>query len=156
MSGRSKPVGTDLPVFHELVIGSFAMSGGATSNAAYARAVRDRLAQVRTGMRVEDEAGEQIGSVAYVQIGESCAIEPADLGALTGEGVALDFGAHPEPAVPPEMVSRFLLIGYIKVEDKRRFRPDHHFYATADEIVSVDDNGVRLGKRRDELIKSRK
>ena len=54
----------------------------------------------------------------------------------------------------PQLVGRLLLIGYIKVNDKRRFRPDHHFYATADEIVSVEDDTVRLGKLRDELIKS--
>jgi hypothetical protein len=52
------------------------------------------------------------------------------------------------------MVGRLLLIGYIKVNDRRRFRPDHHFYVTADEIVAVEDDLVRLGKLRDELITS--
>jgi hypothetical protein len=45
-------------------------------------------------------------------------------------------------------------VGYIKVKDKHRFRPDHHFYVMADENVSVEDGTVRLSKLRDELIKS--
>lgn len=70
------------------------------------------------------------------------------------EEIAQSLGAHPQPNVPPELIARLLLIGYIKVKDQRRFRPDHHFYAMADEIVSVEDGTVRLGKLRDELIKS--
>ena len=69
------------------------------------------------------------------------------------EEIPQSLGAHPSRTCHPSYRTA-LLIGYIKVKDKRRFRPDHHFYAMADEIVSVEDGTVRLGKLRDELIKS--
>jgi hypothetical protein len=34
---------------------------------------------------------------------------------------------------------------------ERHFSRDHHYHATADEIVSVEANTVRLSKVRDEL-----
>ena len=105
-------------------------------------------------MEVKDAAGARIGSVAYVEIGDPGAVELGGIDTLPGEEIAKSLGAHPEPHVPPELVARLLLIGYIKVKDTRRFRPDHHFYAMADEIVSVEDDTVRLSKLRDELIKS--
>lgn len=119
-----------------------------------AAAIRDRLARVQSEMEVKDAAGATIGRVAYVEIGDPGAVEPGGFDNLPEEEIAKSLGAHPEPHVPPELVTRLLLIGYIKVKDKRRFRPDHHFYAMADEIVSVEDDTVRLGKLRDELIKS--
>ena len=119
-----------------------------------AAAIRDRLVRVQSGMEVKDAAGAQIGRVAYVEIGDPGAVAPEGFDNLPGEKTAQSLGAHPEPNVPPELVARLLLIGYIKVKDKRRFRPDHHYYAMADEIVSVEDGTVRLGKLRDELIKS--
>ena len=81
--------------------------------------------------------------MAYVEIGD-----PA-------EEIDLAMGAHPEPNVLPQMVGRLLLIGYIKVNDRRRFRPDHHCYATADEIVAIEDDTVCLGKLHNERITSR-
>jgi hypothetical protein len=119
-----------------------------------AAAIRDRLVRVQSGMEVKDAAGAQIGRVAYVEIGDPGAVEPGGLDILPGDEIAQSLGAHPEPHVPPELVARLLLIGYIKVKDQRRFRPDHHYYAMADEIVSVEDDTVQLGKLRDELIKS--
>ena len=117
-------------------------------------ATRERLAHVQPGMQVEDAAGERIGSVRYIQIGDPSAMESGGGGRPLGEGLALALGAHPEPNVAPEMVGRLLQIGYLKVDDQRRFRPDHHFYVTADEIVAVEEDTVRLGKLRDELITS--
>lgn len=119
-----------------------------------ARTIRELLGEVQPGMPVEDVASERIGHVAYVQIGDlSADVSDRSLG-FPGEGMAMALGARPEPHVAPEMVSRMLQIGFIKVDDTRRFRPDHHFYAMANEIVSVDDKTVRLSKACDELIKS--
>jgi hypothetical protein len=131
------------------------MSYWAPSGPGDARATRERLTRVRPGMVVDDAAGTRIGNVDYVQIGDPGALTPGEgRGALPGEEIVLATGAHPEPKVPPQMVGKLLLIGYIKVNDNRRFRPDHHFYATAEEIVAIEDNTVRLAKLRDELIKS--
>ena len=110
--------------------------------------------RVQSGMEVKDAAGAQIGRVAYVEIGDPGAVEPGGFDNLPAEEIAKSLGAHPEPHVPPELAVRLLLIGYIKVNDQRRFRPDPHYYVMADEIVSVQDGTVRLGKLREELIKS--
>jgi hypothetical protein len=117
-------------------------------------AIRDQLARVQTGMEVKDADGAQVGRVEYAQIGDPGAVEPGGFDNVPGEEIANSLGAHPEPNVSPELATRLLLIGYIKVKDKRRFRPDHHYYAMADEIVSVEDDTVRLGNLRAELIKS--
>ena len=118
-----------------------------------AAAIRDRLARVQSGMEVKGAAGTRIGRVAYVEIGDPGAVEPGGFDNLPEEEIAKSLGAHPEPHVPPELVARLLLIGYIKIKDMRRLRPDHHYNAMADEIVSVEDDTVRLSKLRDELIK---
>jgi hypothetical protein len=118
------------------------------------RVNRERLAQIQWGMQVEDAEGVQIGHVAYVRIGDPSADTRDRSVGFPGEGMAMALGARPEPHVATEMVSRLLQFGYIKVDDTRRFRPDHHFYAMASEIVSVDGKTVRLSKACDELIKS--
>jgi hypothetical protein len=131
------------------------MSYTAPSSPGEAHATRERLTRIQPGMEVKDAAGARIGTVAYVEIGDPGAVTPGGgQGALPGEEIDLAMGAHPEPHVPPQMVGRLLLIGYIKVNDTRRFRPDCHFYAPADEIDAIEDNTVRLGKLRDELITS--
>jgi hypothetical protein len=131
------------------------MSYTAPSSPGEAHATRERLTRIQPGMEVKDAAGARIGTVAYVEIGDPGAVTPGGgESALPGEEIDLAMGAHPEPHVPPQMVGRLLLIGYIKVNDTRRFRPDRHFYAPADEIVAIEDNTVRLGKLRDELITS--
>jgi hypothetical protein len=131
------------------------MSYTAPSSPGEAHATRERLTRIQPGMEVKDAAGARIGTVAYVEIGDPGAVTPGGgESALPGEEIDLAMGAHPEPHVPPQMVGRLLLIGYIKVNDTRRFRPDRHFYAPADEIDAIEDNTVRLGKLRDELITS--
>jgi len=45
-----------------------------------------------------------------------------------------------------------LLNGSINVDDKRRLRADHHYYAMADDVVAIDAGTVRLGKPVGELI----
>jgi len=42
--------------------------------------------------------------------------------------------------------------GYIKIDDDRRFHRDNHYYATIDEIASVEAGTIRLSKARDELF----
>ena len=127
-----------------------------SSSAGDARSIQDRFAQIRLGMDVEDVAGEHVGKVADLRVGDPDAIdvgEPDPL-ALSGEGFALAMGAHREPNVAPGLVGRLLQAGYIKIDDKRHFRRDHHYYALTDEIASVEADKVRLGKPYSELITS--
>ncbi len=116
-------------------------------------AIRQRIFQVKNGMDVYDAAGEHIGEVAGIGLGDPDAI---DIGtgdpAMPGEGFALAMGAHREPNVAPALVTRLLREGYIKIDDKRRFRRDHHYYALADQIESVDAESVRLSRNVSELI----
>jgi hypothetical protein len=105
-------------------------------------------------MEVEDAAGERIGKVTDIRMGDPYAtdVEAQEVATLPGEGFAMAMGAHREPNVASWLVGRLLRTGYIKIDDKRHFRRDHHYYATADEIVSVEANTVRLGKVCDELV----
>jgi hypothetical protein len=113
------------------------------------------MVSIRLGMEVEDATGERIGTVGDVLIGDPDAIDVGDHESVTpGEGFALAMGAHREPNVPAGLVGRLLRAGYIKIDDKRHFRPDHHYYALADEIASAEANTVRLNKACGELIAS--
>ena len=112
--------------------------------------------QIRLGMEVLDVTGEHVGNVADLRPGDPDAIDVGenDPLALPGEGFALAMGAHREPNVPQGLVGRLLRAGYIKVDDKRHFRRDHHYYALADEIDSVEADTVRLTKACRDLITS--
>jgi hypothetical protein len=128
------------------------MEPSSTSGAENTDPTQGLMAQIVTGMDVADSAGETIGKVKYVQNGDLQAVDVESQGAVPGQAMAVAFGARLEPDVPQGLVPRLLRTGYIKVEDKRHFRRDHHYYALADEIVSVDANVVRLSKALDNLI----
>src|SRR5215213_9209317 len=98
------------------------MSYTALSSPGEARATRELLTRILPGMEVRDAAGARMGTVAYVEIGDPDAVAPSEgRCALPGEAMGLALGAHPDPKVPPQMVGRLLLIGTIKVSDRRRF-----------------------------------
>ena len=129
------------------------MSSMPSSSAGGGQSIYQQIAQIRVGMEVEDAAGAHVGKVTDLRIGDPDAIDVgmADAG-IPGEGFALAMGAQREPNVPRGLVSRLLRIGYIKIDDKRHFRQDRHYYATADEIASIDGDTVRLGKAIEGLI----
>jgi hypothetical protein len=52
------------------------------------------------------------------------------------------------------LIGRLLQTGYIKIDDTRHFRRDFRYFATPDEIVSVDSTTVRLGKQCRDLVNS--
>jgi hypothetical protein len=108
------------------------------------------ISQIREGMDVEDVAGEHVGKVAFARIGDPSAID-VELGdaSIPGEFYS---GEPQEPNVVPTMVRRLLVNGYLKIDDIRRLRRDHHYYALADDVASVEGNTVRLGKPIGELL----
>jgi hypothetical protein len=108
------------------------------------------ISQIQDGMDVEDVAGEHVGKVTFIRIGDPSAIE-VELGDASTPGDAYS-GEPQEPNVTPTMVRRLLVNGYLKIDDVRRLRRDHHYYALADDIASVDGNTVRLGKPIGELL----
>jgi hypothetical protein len=103
-------------------------------------------------MDVADATGERIGKVTDIRLGDPDAIDirSHDPG-LPSDRYAALLGADSEPNVPAGLADRMLRIGYIKIDDKRHLRRDHHYYATAEEIVSVEANTVHLSKACDEL-----
>jgi hypothetical protein len=89
------------------------------------------ISQVREGMQVVDESGEQIGKVEFVKLG--------DPEAVTTRGEEADDG---EPHIAGELRERLLRLGFIKIDRKGFLRPDA--YAAADEIARVDNDVVHL------------
>jgi hypothetical protein len=112
------------------------------------------LERVRNGMVVVDAAGETIGKVGYVKLGdpEAATVDSVDAGNRLDDAVVLALGGHREPEVPADLAERLLRAGYIKIDDKLPLRPDRHYYAPADEIAAVVGESVRLTKNRGELI----
>ena len=69
---------------------------------------------------------------------------------MTGEGFGEE--AHHDPYVAPDVVSRLLQHGYFKFDARLRRQWDHHYYALADDVASIDENTVRLGKPVGDLL----
>jgi len=113
------------------------------------------IAQITEGMDVVDTSGEHIGKVTDLRVGDPDGIDVGGGEARNAsEGIAMAFGGHREPNVPQPLVGRILRQGYIKIDDKRHLRKDHHHYATAEQIASVDGKTVRLAVAVGDLIPS--
>jgi hypothetical protein len=98
------------------------------------------ITQVLEGMPVVDAAGEQIGKVEFVKLG--------DPEAVTAQG---EDTAGSEPHVVGELRERLLRVGFIKIDRKGLLRADA--YAAADEIDRVQDGTVHLLVPEKSLLK---
>lgn len=113
----------------------------------------DTMKDVRQGMRVVDAAGEEVGTVEDLKMGDSEAqtaqgqVTGGDGGLVGDVASAFDGG---EPGVPPELAERMLRLGYIKIDTKGLFAGD--LYAAADRIDQVTQDTVRLNVDRDQLV----
>jgi hypothetical protein len=106
---------------------------------------------VRQGMVVVDSAGERIGTVEMVQMGDPEAVttqgnEHPSTGLI---GAMVDAVAGTEPDVPEPLRSRLLRTGYLKIDGPGLTDTDR--YARADRIAAVTGDTVRLAVRRDQL-----
>ena len=122
------------------------MSSTPNSIAGDAGASRERMARIRRGMEVIDASGKAIGKVAYVRIGAS---NRPDIGGKE-PGSASRGGSN----LAAGLFGRLLQSGYIKIDEARQSQWVHHYYATEEEIVSVEEDKVHLSKDSDELMKS--
>ncbi len=110
------------------------------------------LSQVRAGMRVVDVAGNEIGTVDDVKMGNLEAATPA--GSTTDRGgpiidiFAAAFGA--EPDVPEAERAQLLRYGYIKVDGSGLGSGD--WYVRGDRVRAVSDDTVTLSVGKDALI----
>ncbi|MDQ3655928.1 MAG: hypothetical protein M3457_12720 [Chloroflexota bacterium] len=110
------------------------------------------IGDVREGMHVIDAAGEEIGTVDLVQMGNPEAATLGDDTRTEGGGLFLNvakaFGFENEPDVPAGLRDRLLRLGYIKVNASGL--TDR--YVIADQIAGVSGDTVRLSLAEDQMI----
>ncbi len=111
------------------------------------------MARVRTGMKVFDAAGDEVGSVADLSMGdpEAATVEGNEV-RPTG-GVLRDLAeavsdTSDEPNVPEPLHSRLIREGYVKISPGV-FRSD--VYVSSEQIGQVDQDRVTLTVGRHEL-----
>ena len=114
------------------------------------------IERVREGMRVIDAAGEKIGTVGFVRMGDPDATTvgadaPGDGGLFAN--IAGVFGFEGEPEVPAPLQARLLRKGFIKVDGKGLTDPDR--YVAADKIDGVSVDTVRLNVVKDQMAEER-
>lgn len=103
------------------------------------------MERVIEGMTVVDAAGEKLGTVAYVKLGDSQAVttqgnEPGELGVLGA--VPSPASGEREPDVPEPLRSQLLRAGFIKVDGPGLLDPDR--YVRGDRVGDVSGDTVRL------------
>jgi len=116
----------------------------------------ERLSEIREGMTVIDAAGEEIGKVAFVKMGDPQAATTVGQGMDSrGEdlvGVAVDlFGGDNEPNLPEAQRASFLRSGFLKIDCGGLFATDR--YVSASQISGVSNDAVRLSATKEQLAK---
>ena len=111
------------------------------------------IAQVREGMTVVDAAGDQIGKVEFVKMGDPAAMtivgeESGGGGGLLDTGGSLSGGGG-DPDLPEAFRNELVRVGFIKIDGKGWFGRDH--YASAEQIAGVSGDTVRLSVAKDAL-----
>jgi hypothetical protein len=110
------------------------------------------IAQVREGMKVVDAAGDEIGKVRFVKMGdpEAVAVDPADAehrGGILEE--TADVLAGRDDDLEPTLAGELLRVGYLRVDTKGWFHKDR--FVPADAITNVAGDRVYLAVAKDEL-----
>lgn len=112
----------------------------------------DLIARVHDGMAVVDRAGEHVGVVEQVRMGDPEAVttrgqqtdSPTPLTRLARAGFE-------EPKVTGELAEHLRRIGFVKIDRHDVF--DRDLYAAADQIADIDDGDtVHLAVSRDDLL----
>jgi hypothetical protein len=105
-------------------------------------------------MHVVDAAGEDVGKVDMIRMGDAEAATTegnVDMTPRPLDLVAEAIGGEQEPDVPEPLRSRLVRSGYLKLDGAHLLDTDR--YVPADYVREVADDRVRLSVRRDELIK---
>lgn len=119
----------------------------------------EQMTQIHNDLPVFDAAGEEIGKVTYVQIGDE---DPHnfEVEVATDHRAPVDHNSFvedladvftPEINIPEEMIARMRRYGFIRI-DTGLLRSDR--FALADQIAHVRHDRVTLNVRHDELLKS--
>ena len=108
---------------------------------------------VREGMAVVDAAGEKIGEVERIKMGDPQAVTAAGeehgAGGLVGRVAQTVFPGEAEPDVPEPLRAQLVRYGFIKVDGPGLTDADR--YVRADLIEGVSGDRVRLKARKDQL-----
>jgi hypothetical protein len=104
------------------------------------------LAQVRQGMTVVDSAGEEVGTVGYVQFADPNAAQVETDGDERDLGILDVFDPD---AGGDDVTERMRQRGYMRIDAKGIFASEK--YVLADDVASVDGDTVRLGVLKDAI-----
>ena len=113
------------------------------------------MAGVQEGMRVVDAAGEDLGKVEYLQMGDPEAVtsewqehRPVD---LVGRVIERALPEESEPDVPDPLRTELLRTGYLKIGGHGiagRAR-----YVSSERVSEVSSDTVRLSVRKSDLAR---
>jgi hypothetical protein len=114
------------------------------------------LEQVQAGMHVVDAAGEDVGRVDFVQMGDpqadtTAGNEARESGAF--ELVAKALGGKGEPDVPEPLRSRLVREGYLKLDGANLLDADR--YVPAEYVRTVAQDRVQLNVSREALAREK-
>lgn len=118
---------------------------------------RQPIALVREGMTVVDSAGDEVGKVEFVKMGdpEAATVNPADSTDDRGglfEGVADVLSGPDADDLPVTLAGEMLRVGYLRVDTKGWFSKDR--FVPADAITGVSGDRVQLAITKDEMIEA--
>lgn len=116
---------------------------------------RGPIEMIQEGMTVVDSAGEKVGTVEGLKMGDPGAVtekgnELQDTGFL-GDIARAFVGDEREPDVPAAFRAKLLRTGYIKI-DSPGFLIETDRYVSAERIASVQGDTVHLRVPKDQLI----
>jgi len=111
------------------------------------------IERVQEGMRVVDATGEDIGKVAYVQMGDPAAVTTqGNQRTVTGLAARVLEGDLPdaaEPDVPNPLRASLRRTGFLKIDGKGLLDKDR--YVSSERVREVSGDVVRLDVRKSEL-----
>ena len=115
---------------------------------------RSPINEVRQGMHVVDAAGEDVGRVEMIQMGDTEAATTEgneDRNPAPFDLVAEALGGEREPDVPEPLRSRLIRSGYLKLDGPHLMESDR--YVPGDYVRDVEGDRVRLSVRKGEVIR---
>ena len=113
------------------------------------------MARVQEGMRVVDAAGDDVGKVEYLQMGDPEAVttagnqyQPTD---LVGRVVERALADESEPAVPDPLRTELQRTGYLKIGGHGILGKAR--YVSSERVSAVTGDTVRLSVRKGDLAR---
>ena len=112
------------------------------------------IARVSDGMKVVDAAGDEIGKVRHVRMGDPDAATTRGQEMRGGDSWLNDFAeafAGGPDDVPESVRNEMVRVGFIQIDAKGLFQSD--FVAAAFQIAAVTTDTVELNVNRDALVR---